>query len=209
MLRPIASRQSSFILPLHALPTNFFSLFLKSFPQRDLQDGRGVRRGDHFPPHKYIRNTSTCGKTPTEHLLDSSWRPQASQMARTSPKYLSRAKKKGKTETKNRDGTCTSGRELWSRKSFHTLGSPFPGGGGGWRWGKLQNHGGQNSKGVQRAKWRDSHTENQCQLALTSLRGLSAHQQGRVGPGSCGSSLGGQIPGRGLKLAVWTQPEGG
>ena len=25
----------------------------------DLQDGGGVRRGDHLPPHKYIRNTTT------------------------------------------------------------------------------------------------------------------------------------------------------
>ena len=24
----------------------------------DLQDGGGVRRGDHLPPHKYIKNTS-------------------------------------------------------------------------------------------------------------------------------------------------------
>ena len=40
--------------------------------ERDLKDGRGVRRGDHLPPHKYIKNTSTrststCGTTPTEH----------------------------------------------------------------------------------------------------------------------------------------------
>ena len=33
--------------------------------RRDLQDGRGVRHGDHLPPHKYDRNTSTCGTTPT------------------------------------------------------------------------------------------------------------------------------------------------
>ena len=32
--------------------------------------------------------------------------------------------------------------------------------------------------GVQRAKRRDSHTEAQCQPALTSPRGLSAHLQG-------------------------------
>ena len=46
---------------------------------RGLQDGGGVRRGDHFPPHKYIRNTSTCGTTPTEHLLNAGRRPQTSQ----------------------------------------------------------------------------------------------------------------------------------
>ena len=34
---------------------------------RDLQNGRGVRRGDHLPPYKYIKNTSTCGKIPMEH----------------------------------------------------------------------------------------------------------------------------------------------
>ena len=48
-------------------------------PGGDLQDGGGVRRGDHLPPHKYIRNTSTCGTTPTEHLLNAGRRPQTSQ----------------------------------------------------------------------------------------------------------------------------------
>ena len=45
----------------------------------DLQDGRGVRCGDYLPPHKYIRNISTCGTTPTEHLLNTGRRPQTSQ----------------------------------------------------------------------------------------------------------------------------------
>ena len=45
----------------------------------DLQGGRGVRCGDHLPTHKYIRNTSTCGTTPTEHLLNAGRRPQTSQ----------------------------------------------------------------------------------------------------------------------------------
>ena len=45
----------------------------------DLQDGGGVRCGDHLPLHKYIRNTSTCGTTPTEHLLNTGRRPQTSQ----------------------------------------------------------------------------------------------------------------------------------
>ena len=44
-----------------------------------LQDGRGVRRGDHLPPLKYVRNTSTCGTTPIEHLLNAGRRPQTSQ----------------------------------------------------------------------------------------------------------------------------------
>ena len=37
--------------------------------------------------------------------------------------------------------------------------------------------------GVRRAKWRDSRTEDQCQPALSSLRGLSAHPPGRAGLG--------------------------
>ena len=31
------------------------------------------------------------------------------------------------------------------RKSFHTLGSPFTGGDGGWAGGKLRSHGGERS----------------------------------------------------------------
>ena len=68
--------------------------------QGDLQDGRGVRRGDHLPPHKYIRNTSTCGTTPTEHLLNAGRRPHTSQKARNSPRTWGGQKKKEKTETK-------------------------------------------------------------------------------------------------------------
>ena len=48
----------------------------KNLDGGDFQDGRGVRRGDHLPPHKYIRNISTCGTTPTEHLLNAGRRPQ-------------------------------------------------------------------------------------------------------------------------------------
>ena len=66
----------------------------------DLQDGRGVRRGDHLPPRKYIKNTTTCGTTPTEHLLNTGRRPQTSQKARKSPHTWVGQKKKGKTETK-------------------------------------------------------------------------------------------------------------
>ena len=50
----------------------------------DLQHGGGVRGGDHLPPQKYIKNTSTCGTT-TEHLLNAGRRPQTSQKVRNSP----------------------------------------------------------------------------------------------------------------------------
>ena len=65
----------------------------------ELQDGGRVRRGDHLPPHKYIRNT-TCGTTPTEGLLNADRRPQTSQKARNSPRTWVGQKEKGKTETK-------------------------------------------------------------------------------------------------------------
>ena len=38
--------------------------------------------------------------------------------------------------------------------------------------------------GVQRAKRRDSRSEDRCRVALTSARGLSAKPPGRVGAGS-------------------------
>ena len=103
---------------------------------RDLQDGRRVRRGDHLPPHKYIRNSSTCGTAPIEYLLNAGRRPQTSPKARNSPRTWVGQKKKQRQ--KNRDGTCPSGRELWRRKSFHTLGSPFTGGDGGWQGGSFR-----------------------------------------------------------------------
>ena len=37
---------------------------------------------------------------------------------------------------------------------------------------------------VQKAKWRDSRTEDRCRPALTSPRDLSAHPLGRAGAGS-------------------------
>ena len=75
---------------------------------RDFQDGRGVRYGDHLPPHKYIKNTSTCGTTPTEHLLDPGRSPQTSQKARKSPRTWVGQKKKQRQ--KNRDGSCEGGK---------------------------------------------------------------------------------------------------
>ena len=60
----------------------------------ELQDSGRVRRGDHLLPLKYIRNTSTCGTIPTEHLLNTGRRPQTSQKARNSPHTWVGQKKK-------------------------------------------------------------------------------------------------------------------
>ena len=64
------------------------------------QDGERVRRGDHLPSHRYIRNTSTRGTAPTEHLLNAVRRRQTSQKARNSPRTWVGQKKKEITETK-------------------------------------------------------------------------------------------------------------
>ena len=72
---------------------------IKKNQLEDLQDG-GVRCGNHLPPHKYIKNTSTCRTTPTEHLGTAGRRPQTSQKARNSPCTRVGQKKKEKTETK-------------------------------------------------------------------------------------------------------------
>ena len=64
------------------------------------EDGRRVRRGDHLPSHRYIRNTSTRGTAPTEHLLNAGRKRQTSQKARNSPRTWVGQKKKEITETK-------------------------------------------------------------------------------------------------------------
>ena len=74
--------------------------FISKMSLEELQDDGGVRRGDHLPPHKYNRNTSTRGTAPTEHLLNAGRRPQTSQKARNSPRTWVGQKKKEKTETK-------------------------------------------------------------------------------------------------------------
>ena len=68
-----------------------------------------MRRGDHLPPHKYIRNTSTHGTTPTEYLLNTGRGPQTSKKARNSPTYLGGAKEK----RKNRDRRIGWDLNLW------------------------------------------------------------------------------------------------
>ena len=84
----------------------------------------------------------------------------------------------------------------------HTLGSPFTGGDGVWVGGTFRATEESAPTEVQRAKQRDSHTEDRCRPALTSLRCLSAHQLGWVGTGSCSLGFGGQTPGRGLGLVA-------
>ena len=81
-------------------------MYLKTILEEDLKglkggrpSGGGVRRGDQLPPHKYIKNISTCGTTPTEHLLNAGRKPQTSKKVRKSPcNWVGQKKKEKKKE---------------------------------------------------------------------------------------------------------------
>ena len=144
-----------------------------------LQDGGGVTCGDHLSPHKYIKNTSTYGTTPTEHLLNAGRRHQTSQKARNS---LGRAKVKKKNRDKRigmgpapLGGSCEGGKVSTHQEAPSLVERRGVGGGGEalepWRRAQQQGCRGQSR-------------EDQCQPALTSLRGLCAHLPGQVGAGS-------------------------
>ena len=87
--------------------------FYRNLNREEHQDGGRVRRGDHLPPHRYIRNTSTCETAPVEHLLNTGKRPQTAQKARNSPHTWVGQKKKEKTETKNTDRGLPWWRSGW------------------------------------------------------------------------------------------------
>ena len=72
----------------------------KKLQNRQGGDGGRVRCGDHLPPHRNIRNTSTRGTAPTEHPLNAGRRHQTSQKARNSPSTWVGQKKKEITEAK-------------------------------------------------------------------------------------------------------------
>ena len=108
---------SPFKILMRFLPLDWaWTDWSSKYERGDLQDGGGVRRGDNLPPHKYIKNTSACGTTHTEHLLNAGRRPQTSQKARNSPTYLA---------VWLRGSWCygpASGLSLWGgRAKFRTL----------------------------------------------------------------------------------------
>ena len=136
-------------------------------------------------------------RTPTERWQKTSDFPKGKKL------LTNQGRAKEKQRQKNRGGTCTARRELWKRKSFHTLGSSFTGGDQGWVGGKLWSHGGERSNRGEEGK-----------VERFPQRGsvlTSTHQpeRRREGAGSWGSGFRGQVPGIELGLAVWSQPEGG
>ena len=149
---------------------------------------------------KYIYMWNNSYRTPTERWQKTSDFPKGKKL----PKYLGRAKEKRKNRDKRigtgpapLGGSCEGGKVSthWQRWGV-----------GG---GELRSQGGERSNRGAEGKAERFPTEDRCQPVPTSPRGLSAHPLGWVGAGSWGSGFGGQIPGRGLGLAEWTQPEGG
>ena len=148
----------------------------------DHQDGGRVRHGDHLPPHKYIRNTSTCGTTPTEHLLKAGRRPQTSQKAGNSPHTWVGHKKKEKNRDKRigmgpvpLGGTCKGG-----KVSTHEEAPSLAEAGGGR---------GEASEPRRRAQQQGCRGQSgeiptqRCRPALISPRGLAAHPLAGTGGG--------------------------
>ena len=153
-------------------------------------------------------NTSEIHLHVEQLLQNTGGKPQTSQKARNSPRTWVRQKKKEKQRQKNRDRTCTSGRELWRRKFPHTR-KPLH-----WeRWGvagrKLWSHGGEHSnRGVEGKVERFPH-RGLVPNSTHQPEKLSAHPLGWLWAGSWGSGFWSLISRRGLGWAVWTQPEGG
>ena len=120
----------------------------------ELQDGGRVRRGDHLPPHKYIRNTSTCGTTPTEHWQKNSDLPKGKKI----PTHLGGAKEKTETKEQGRDlhqweGAVKEERFPHTRKPLRGQRLWVAEGGS---FGATEESA---ATGVRRAKRRDSRTE--------------------------------------------------
>ena len=120
-------------------------------------------------------------RTPTECCQKNSDLPKGKKL----PTCLGRAKEK----RKNRDrrigmgpapvgGSCEGGKvSTHTRKPLRGRRLQVAEG------GSFRATEGSTATGVQRAKRRDSRTEDRCRLTLTSPRGLSAHRPGRAGAG--------------------------
>ena len=113
------------------------------YQERDLQDGKGVRRGDHLLPHKYIKNTLHV-----KQLLHNTYRMLAEDLRLPkrweTPKYLGRGKEKRKNRHKRigtgpapPGGSCERG-----KVSPHEEAPSLVETGAG---GKLHSHGWQQS----------------------------------------------------------------
>ena len=138
-------------------------------------------RSPSFPQmhQKYIYMWNNSYRTPTECWQKTSDFPKGKK----SPTYMGRAKEK----RKNRDKRIGMGPAPWEEavkeEKFPHTRKPLHWWRRGWgEWGGTFRATEESTAiRVQRAKQRDSCTEDQCQPALTSLRGLSAYPLARMG----------------------------
>ena len=157
----------------------------QNFRGRRGEDGGRVRRGDHLPPDRYIRNTSTRGTALLEHPLNAGRRPQTSQKARNSPRTWVGQKKKEKTETKEYGQDLHHWEGAVKEERFPHTRSPFAGGDCGWRRGEAleprrraqqQGCGGQSGDVPAQRMGADQHSPagEACLLTRRDGRGLGA-----------------------------------
>ena len=148
---------------------------------------------------KYVYMQKDSYRTPTEHGQKTSDFPKGKKL----PGYLGRVKEKRKKQDKrigtgpaHQGGSCERGK-VSTHQEVPSLEET------GWvEGGSFRAMEESTATGVQREKWRDSCTEDLCQPALASLRSLSAHPPEWVGAGNQCSGFRGQIPRKGLRLAV-------
>ena len=126
---------------------------------------------------KYIYMWNNSYRTPTERWQKTSDLPKGKKF----PTSLGRAKEKRKNRGKRIGKGPAPRGGSFEEGSFLTIRNPFTGGDRVWQGRSIGATEESAAIGVQRAKWRDSHTEDRCQPALTSQRGLSAHPPGQVG----------------------------
>ena len=122
---------------------------------------------------RYIKNTTTCGTTLIELLLNAGI-PQTSKRAR---KPLCNWAWQKKEEEQKENGlwvACASGRELWKRKGFCTRGSPLTS-----RDRELQSLGGQGSSRCSERKTETDLPTGSVPTGTPQLRQLSTPPWGR------------------------------
>ena len=119
-------------------------------------------------------------RTPTECWQKTSDFPKGKKL----PTYLGRAKEKRKNRAKKQEWDLHLWEGALKEDKFPNTRKPIHWWRRGWQWGSFRAMEESAATRVQRAKQRDSCTEDRCQPALTSLRGLSAHPPRWVGVGS-------------------------
>ena len=131
---------------------------------------------------KYIYIWNSSNRTPTERWQKTSDLPKGKELP--THNWVGQKKKRKNRDKRIGAGPAPQGGSWGGGKVSTHSEAPSLAETGGWWEGSFGATEESSATGVQRAKWRDSCTEDRCRPALTSPRGLSAHPPGRVGAGS-------------------------